>query len=69
MPGDELVEAAQARRRRERQLGSSVAQQPEQPAHLAQRLLAGVLDDVERAARLVGVVGQHAAARRAPAGR
>ena len=44
------------------ELRLAVAQQAEQPAHLAERLLAGVLDDVERVARLVELVVEHAPA-------
>jgi hypothetical protein len=56
---DELVEPPQARRRRERQLRLVVAQQPQRTAHLAERLLARVLDHVERAPCLVDVVVEH----------
>ena len=50
------------RLRRPRLLLVVVPQHPEQPAHLAERLLAGALDRVERGAGRLGIGGEHLAA-------
>ena len=59
---DEILDPAEARLRRERELVIVLAQHAEQPAHLGQGLFAGRLDRVERRTRLVSVVRQFAAA-------
>ena len=55
----ELVDAGETRLWGKCDLLVSVPQQPEQPAHLRQRLLPGALDRIEGLARLPGIALEH----------
>ena len=58
----ELVDAGQARLRRERELLVVAPEHPEEPPHLGQRLLTRVLDRIEGRPRLVRGMREHPSA-------